>query len=1205
MSDETTILGNEITGPGGEQPDEPQAIARGQKLLDLYDVESDPIKGGMGAVFRVRHTGWGIDLALKRPHAHLFQTDDQKELFTRECEAWINLGLHPHIVSCYYVREIGGVPSIFSEWMDGGSLASWIRDEKLYAGDEGEQMARILDIAIQFARGLHFAHEKGLIHQDVKPENLLLTADGAAKVADFGIANALAVQNAVQVEGETMLSAGGAYTPAYCSIEQMNGEKLTRRTDVWSWAVSVLEMLTGERLWQNGAVAGLACADYADSLRVQAPSGLWALLLRCFEEDEARRPHDFGEIEAELVRIYGEVTGEIYPRPLPRAADDTAGRLNNKALSFIDIGRPVDARGFWEQAVQADPNHLEVLYNLAVDSWRNGEIDDVQALKMVENAAGTAGTAAARQAVALVHMEQGDGAQAQQYLDEARAMDTDNKHLEALATQAAACGAAKLVCMLEAGDGWSIAPPVVLSPDGRYLAVAIKMNEQGDDRSALALFETQTGKRLQSFGGFEGEVHNIVFSRSGGKLLMLAKKGMLGPEVFIHLWNTQTGDLVHTFTGPWYDVHSVDMTPDGKTVMVGGIISDREQSEDVWIFDAKSGNQQSHTVFSDALGQTFARISPDGTQLLVHGFRPFESAYIWRPGERQPSGSLHYHGAHIKSMAVDDSFTRACTCSETELCIWDVEKRQLLAGIEAKRCSNLRLMPGGKWLLADCGEGAVKLWDTAAGRCVATMEGRGKAICEGSGEALFYIGEADGGTGLFRMELPQYKSEWMVSRVSSTVERLDKQAEYQRRFAAAQRLYQEGDMGAALSEAEGARAVPGFENNAECIGLLEQIGAYCRVAGFRGHWIEDQYEHFELPILCASYGTMEKHLMVVEGLGKKQRYVRRDLKTGNDLAGFDFEIGNAASIVAVTPESGGSVYLGADGVYEASSPGAPFKEKVKQGFTVEALAVDPLGSVLVSISQSGGRKVLKVWDPAKKRCEKVLNLEYVGAGSNVSLAMLPDAHTALVGVGDDTGGKVMAIELKGGRTIKQWSVPQAVNMIACGPDGRTFLVGCGNAIYVYRTGSPDPVQKLETEGKRFSVARFAPDPRWIVTGTADQRLTVWDAWSGAQSLVLQGLPGEVVAAQFSGDMAHILSAALNRMAILWKLDKQYEFPGWADWDDGALPYLENFALRYPKWKDADFAALMAELQRAGYGWLRPEGVRARLKTLGKVKQVSL
>ena len=94
-------------------------------ILDTYKVTSDAISGGMGSVWRVHHNSWNTDLAMKRPQPRFFAEGGyaKKAQFVSECENWINLGLHPNIVSCYYVREIGGVPTIFSEWMNGGTTA--------------------------------------------------------------------------------------------------------------------------------------------------------------------------------------------------------------------------------------------------------------------------------------------------------------------------------------------------------------------------------------------------------------------------------------------------------------------------------------------------------------------------------------------------------------------------------------------------------------------------------------------------------------------------------------------------------------------------------------------------------------------------------------------------------------------------------------------------------------------------------------------------------------------------------------------------------------------------------------------------------------------------------------------------------------------------------------------------------------------------
>ena len=120
----TTMLEAALSDAAGQAGENiaSAAIQKGDTILDTYRVESDAIEGGMGSVWRVHHTGWNVDLAMKRPQAKCFSTEKSKADFIHECEAWINLGLHPNIVSCYYVREIGKTPTIFSEWMNGGSL---------------------------------------------------------------------------------------------------------------------------------------------------------------------------------------------------------------------------------------------------------------------------------------------------------------------------------------------------------------------------------------------------------------------------------------------------------------------------------------------------------------------------------------------------------------------------------------------------------------------------------------------------------------------------------------------------------------------------------------------------------------------------------------------------------------------------------------------------------------------------------------------------------------------------------------------------------------------------------------------------------------------------------------------------------------------------------------------------------------------------
>ena len=332
-----------------------EEIHKGDDIIQTYRVEDDAIHGGMGSVWRVYHQSWNTDLAMKRPQPRFFAegSDQRKAEFVAECEHWINLGLHPNIVSCYYVRDISGVPTIFSEWMDGGGLKDAIQSGRLYEGAEDEVQARILDIAIQTARGLMYSHENGLIHQDVKPGNILLTGDWEAKVADFGLAKAQSQLH----DGEKPASSG--YTPAYCPKEQAEGAEAAVWMDVYAWALTVLEMYLGRRPWQTGAEAPARFAECIDVARVPVSEPVAALLKRCLTE----RPGDLRAMEQGLEKAWLAQTGVLYPRAQPTAAADTTDSLNNRALSFLDLGMAETARELLDAALKKDPDAALARFN--------------------------------------------------------------------------------------------------------------------------------------------------------------------------------------------------------------------------------------------------------------------------------------------------------------------------------------------------------------------------------------------------------------------------------------------------------------------------------------------------------------------------------------------------------------------------------------------------------------------------------------------------------------------------------------------------------------------------------------------------------------------------------------------------------------------------------------------------------------------------
>src|SRR5271157_4459801 len=372
----------------------------GDVILDLYEVrsvtegfgedaqEKNYHQGGFGRVYKVWHRTWRREMAVKTPRAETFTRQEQKDNFIRECETWINLGLHPHIAACHYVRELGGVPRVFSEYAAAGTLEEWIRSERLYAGDEQVALARMLDLGIQFAWGLHYAHERGVIHQDVKPLNALMWDDGTLKVTDYGLAGARQKAGLTEMSAgmQTVMVSMGGMTPLHCSPEQAAGQMLDRRTDVWSWAVSVLEMFQGGVTWQTGSLAAAALEVFLKNGGKEdgipgVPAGVADLLRRCFQSNPADRPRTLEECAKVLGAVYEAVSGKPYHHAKPQGASDTADALNNRALSFIDLGKSDEAEKLFERATQLDKHHLAATYNHGLMQWRGAKIIDTELFK--------------------------------------------------------------------------------------------------------------------------------------------------------------------------------------------------------------------------------------------------------------------------------------------------------------------------------------------------------------------------------------------------------------------------------------------------------------------------------------------------------------------------------------------------------------------------------------------------------------------------------------------------------------------------------------------------------------------------------------------------------------------------------------------------------------------------------------------------------
>ena len=271
-------------------------------LADRYEIEELVGRGGMSSVYRARDRSLGRLVAIKMLHQEYTSDSDQVERFRREARAVAKLA-HPNIAVVIDRGEEDGRPYIVFEYVEGGNLKTLIEREAPLP------LEKVLRLGIQIARGLEHAHRSGLIHRDVKPHNVLLDAGGQVKLIDFGIARSTEVRPGLTLTGTVLGSSD------YIAPEQAQGRTVEDRTDVYSLAIVLYELLTGKLPFPGGNFVAVAMRhineeppSVADQ-RPDVPARLAALMQQSLLKDPEKRPV-MSEVVQELEQTLLELPGD-------------------------------------------------------------------------------------------------------------------------------------------------------------------------------------------------------------------------------------------------------------------------------------------------------------------------------------------------------------------------------------------------------------------------------------------------------------------------------------------------------------------------------------------------------------------------------------------------------------------------------------------------------------------------------------------------------------------------------------------------------------------------------------------------------------------------------------------------------------------------------------------------------------------------------
>lgn len=1141
LDDGTTMLEAALSD-AAEQTDadanENIAIEKGDTILDTYRVDSDAIEGGMGSVWRVHHTGWNVDLAMKRPQPKCFSTEKSKTDFIRECESWINLGLHPNIVSCYYVREIYGTPSIFSEWMDGGSLEHTIQKGTIYEGTEAAQRERLLDLSIQFARGLHYAHEAGLIHQDVKPDNVLLTKDGEAKVADFGLARARAVltvleENATVCDaadgGKTMLSPSGGYTPAYCSMEQMDGKPLTRRTDIYSWAVSVMEMYVGSRPWANGVVAGLSSAGYFKQARVCMPEALEDLLSQCLRGEPEDRPHDFAEIETKLHEIYQVETGNAYPRPEPKAAADTADSLNNRALSFLDLGKNDEAEKFWERAIRYSPQSRHANYNYLIWQWRTGKIDDTECERRFSLVAEN------QNDPLLMNIKRAA-------CQEARA----TKVASAALYRPVLCRGNRIAsCVI--GQGGAVREISLMRADNLELISTIIVDD-------------------------EQEKFTHVFPHEQG-LCTITENGMAGqiPVIYLDIWDISTRkrvrrtELLHA----WDTLQNATLSKDGKRILLWRSYyeapGDDYPSELSAVYDTDDGCLlwRRNTIYEPVS----AAISAHGEYVILthaHGLLELRDGNTGNTlAEVNPYFDKVGHRANINDVQfLPDASAFLSAGSDKKIILWRTNTLTVTKEFvgHTQKIFRVALSAGGSRFLSTAPD-ELKLWSLSDGHSLHSerISQSGYEVCvdellqsiwfsDGRYTLLTVFDEATYELSCIQDFRGAAKSEKERDQAASQVRQLIQD----RQIAEALALIQKHNQNTA-----------GFLHSEQSQSLSEAIGKFCHRSA-----------------VVKVEQMLEISLAVPSGLGSitfcdgESSLAAAPSSAGYPICKYTLEDGSFAGEMHLTTGYVGCVFspngdyvamkvqgrednveaaLGAWGGYNAHFP-------INTSFrTLEFSADSKYLLALGNEQEKSFQTCATVWDIGKGLVPECVDTVYF-------------RETACYALHGDE------------QHMQQRTL--------LGPITGDYELVTPDRMYGLRC-------EAMSKNKLSDMRGLPKSERWIANQSKPRRIVLYGLQSLATVIVESS--SQAICFAMSADGCKLLTGTGDGLVRLYKICYQYKFPGFSDWDEGARPYLEMFLIMHPDWTDVDFDGFISELQNRGYGWLRPEGVRSALVEMTRSK----